>query len=71
MWRRLPVHNRILVSLRGENRAITGVLLRTTGPYLVLGDAELHETSVKTQPMDGEIYIHRDRVSFIQAAKGG
>jgi hypothetical protein len=44
------------------------VLLRTTGEWLVLADAQLHEASLKPQPMDGEIYIDRDRIAFIQVA---
>jgi hypothetical protein len=61
------MRQRVLVSLLND-RAIAGVLLRTTGEWLVLADAQLHEASLKPQPMDGEIYIDRDRIAFIQVA---
>jgi len=70
-WRRLPIRQRVLVNMK--DRAIAGILLRQAGDWLVLADAELHEPGARPAPMDGEIYIDRPRVAFIQVAapKGG
>jgi small nuclear ribonucleoprotein (snRNP)-like protein len=73
MWRRaLPVKQRVLLNLTND-RAINGILLRSIGDWLVLADAELLEGAGRPRVMDGEIYVERERVVFIQAAapRGG
>lgn len=65
-YRKLVVSRRVVVNLAG-GRAITGVLVRQSGPLLFLRDATLLEENVNPTPIDGEAVIERDRVDFIQA----
>lgn len=63
---RLVVRRRVLVNLT-TGQAIEGVLLRQSGPLLVVANATLHEPNAEPAPLDGEAVIERDRVAFIQA----
>ena len=63
---RLVVRRRVLVNLT-TGQAIEGVLLRQSGPLLVVVNATLHEPNAEPAPLDGEAVIERDRVAFIQA----
>lgn len=64
-YRRLVLHRRVLVNLVTA-KAIEGVLIRQTGPLILLKDAVLHEAGEQTQ-MDGEVVVERERIDFIQA----
>ncbi len=72
VWSRWPVLDRVVVNLI-DGRAIEGVLFDRRGPLLVVADARLHEPGVEPTRMDGQIFIERDQVAFIQAGlpKGG
>lgn len=63
---RLVVRRRVLVNLT-TGQAIEGVLLRQSGPLLVVANATLHEPNAEPASLDGEAVIERDRVAFIQA----
>lgn len=68
-----PLCVRVLVNLTTGD-AITGVLIGRRGPLLVLADAGLISTgSAEPVPMDGQVFIERTQVAFLQAltAKGG
>lgn len=67
---RWPVYERVLANLV-DGSAIQGVLLERRGPLLVLGDALLLTTDTKPTPMDGDVYIERDKVLFLQRVRGG
>lgn len=63
---RLVLRRRVLVNLT-TGQAIEGILLRQSGPLLIVANATLHEANVEPTPLDGEAVIERDRVAFIQA----
>jgi ABC-type iron transport system FetAB ATPase subunit len=67
-----PVHHRVMVNLR-DGSAIGGVLLRRVGALIVLADGVLHTPGQDGASMDGEVYIERAQIAFIQAMppKGG
>lgn len=65
-YSRLVVRRRVLVNLT-TGQAIEGVLLRQSGPLLVIVNAILHEPNAEPAPLDGEAVVERDRVAFIQA----
>lgn len=63
---RLVVRRRVLVNLT-TGQAIEGVLLRQSGPLLIVANATLLEPDSEPAPLDGEAVIERDRVAFVQA----
>lgn len=71
-WNRWPIHHRVLVNLT-DGSAISGLLIARRGPLLVLSDATLLTDSHEPSRMDGQVFVERDRVLFIQhaQAKGG
>lgn len=69
VWaRRLMVRRRVVVNLVDGGRAIAGVLWIRRAGFLVLRDAALLEPGAEPVPMDGDVFVERDRVSFVQAA---
>jgi hypothetical protein len=66
MLSRWPVYDRILVNLI-EGTAVTGVLIRKSGPMLILGDCTLYAPGAEPTPLDGNVYIERDQVLYLQA----
>lgn len=72
LWSRWPVYDRVLVNLL-DGSALNGVLIARRGALLVLADARLLNPRGEPTPVDGEVYIERSQISFIQAmpAKGG
>lgn len=65
-YRRLIARRRVIVNLT-TGKAIEGVLVRHSGPLLVLKGAVLLEPGAVPVVMDGEVVVERDRVDFIQA----
>lgn len=65
---RWPVLQRVLVNLV-DGSAIDAVLLAHRGPLLVLADATLLSTEHQPSAMDGEVYVERSKVLFMQATK--
>lgn len=63
-YRRLALNKRVVVNLTTGD-AIAGVLYADRGPLIVLRDAQLH-TEGGTAPLDGEVLVERDRISFAQ-----
>ena len=70
--RRWPVYDRVIVNLT-DGSALDGLLVDQRGPLLVLSDATLLARGHEPTAMDGEVYVERDRVLFLQRAqpKGG
>lgn len=66
-WYRWPVYERVLVNLI-DGSAIDGLLIDRRGPLLVLSDATLLNEQSEPTPLDGEVYIERSRVLFLQSA---
>jgi hypothetical protein len=66
MLARWPIYERVLVNLT-DGSAINGLLIARRGPLLVLSDATLLTAGMEPAELDGEIYIERARVLFIQA----
>jgi small nuclear ribonucleoprotein (snRNP)-like protein len=66
MFNRWPKYRRVLVNL-DDDRAIDGLLIAVRGPLLLLADASLLIPGREPAPMDGQVYIERTRVAFLQA----
>lgn len=66
--RRHPGFNRkVLVSLFSGN-AVSGVLVKTPGPLLILAGCVVHEVGAEPTPADGEIVIDGANVDYVQIA---
>lgn len=66
MLSRWPVYERVLVNLI-DGSAIEGVLIRKAGPLIVLSESTLYTAATEPQRLDGNIYIERARVLYLQA----
>jgi hypothetical protein len=75
MWFGVVVKRRVVVNLKASGgipgAAIEGVLLRKTGPLLVLADATVHQFEGESSSADGELVIERSNVDYIQALSRG
>lgn len=67
-WSRWPMFERVLVNLV-DGSAVDGLLIGRRGPLLVLSDAHLYSADHEAAPLDGEIYIERSRVLYLQASR--
>lgn len=63
-WRSL-VRKRVLVSLL-SGAAVSGVLLKRSGPLLVIVDASVIPAQGDASSADGQIVVERSQVEFIQ-----
>jgi hypothetical protein len=70
MFSRWPLFARVLVNLT-DGTAIDGLLVEQKGALLVLSDCTVHFAGAEPQNVDGEIYIERDRVLYLQKPRGG
>ena len=67
LFDRYPTLKRVIVNLKGtEAPAFRGVLWQRRGGYLVLRDVELLKARGETTPLDGEVVIFQENVSFLQ-----
>lgn len=69
-WCRWPIYERVVVNLR-SGQALRGLLIARRGPLLVLTDTTLFEPGAEPVVIDGQAYVERDNVAFIQAHAGG
>ncbi len=69
MFGRWPLHYRVLVSLT-DGTAIDGLLVERRGPLLVLADSTLYAPESEPTSLDGEVFVERDRVLYIQKPRG-
>ena len=67
MLARWPIYERVLANLT-DGPAIDGLLIARRGPLLVLADCTLYTAAAEPAPLDGEIYIERERVLYLQTA---
>lgn len=67
MLSRWPVYERVLVNLI-DGSAIDGLLIARRGELLVLSDATLLTDAHEPAALDGDIYVERSRVLFLQTA---
>lgn len=69
--RKHPALNRkVLVSLFSGN-AVSGVLVKTPGPLLILHGCMVHEPDAERPvPADGEIVIDSANVDYVQIVNG-
>ena len=68
---RWPIYERVLVNLI-DGTAINGLLIDRRGPLLVLSDCTLLTPGGEPTPMDGQLYIERPQVLFLQhVVRGG
>lgn len=66
---RVAAKRRVVINLV-DDRAITGVLWRRHRRLVVMRGAELVEPGREPVPMDGDVVIERDRISFTQIVGG-
>jgi hypothetical protein len=66
-WSRWPVYDRVFVNLV-DGSAIDGLLIARRGQLLVLADATLHTDSAEPVGLDGDVYVERSRILFLQAS---
>lgn len=65
-WRPPCLLQAVIVNFTTDpTTAIKGVLWSTRGPWLTFKDCALLKGGPVT-PVDGELVIHRDRISFLQ-----
>jgi hypothetical protein len=67
MLSRWPIYARVLANLT-DGSAIDGILIRKTGPLIVLSDCTLYTPTTEPAALDGDIYIERERVLYLQTA---
>lgn len=67
MLARWPIYERVLANLI-DGSAIDGILVARRGPLLIFADCTLFTPSAEATPLDGEVYIERDRVLYLQVA---
>ncbi len=67
MFSRWPMFERVLANLI-DGSAIEGLLISQRGPLLVFSDTTLFTTNSEPAPLDGEVYIERDRILYLQTA---
>ncbi|MET1006576.1 MAG: hypothetical protein ABWX96_13580 [Propionibacteriaceae bacterium] len=65
LFSRWPVYERVLVNLV-DGAALDAVLVAQKGDLLILAEATLHGPEHEPTVLDGEVYIERTRVQFIQ-----
>jgi len=67
-WRPPCLLRAVIVNLKDDpSTAIKAVLWSSRGPWLTFRDASLLKLGASPTRMDGDIVIHRDNVSFLQA----
>lgn len=66
MLSRWPVYERVLANLM-DGSAIDGVLIRKSGPLIVLSDAVLYTHAGEPSKLDGEVYVERVNILYLQA----
>lgn len=62
---RWPVYERVLVNLV-DGAALDGLLVAKRGDLLVLADVTLHDDTHEPVALDGDVYVERHRVRFLQ-----
>lgn len=68
--RRHPgLNRRVLVSLY-SGAAVSGVLTKAPGPYLILQACVVHEPGEQAAQADGEIVLDRANVDYVQIVGG-
>lgn len=67
MLSRWPVYERVLANL-DDGTALDGVLTKKSGPLLILADTILYVPGAEPTRLDGDVYIERGRVLFLQKA---
>ncbi len=69
LWFRQPPCQRrlVIVNLKDDaTTAIKGALWQSTGPWLVLRGAAFLKSNIEPAPIDGEVIVHVENVSFLQ-----
>jgi small nuclear ribonucleoprotein (snRNP)-like protein len=62
---RWPVYERVLVNLT-DGSAMNGLLVAKRGDLLVLTDVTLLEENHEPVELDGDVYIERFKIRFLQ-----
>jgi hypothetical protein len=59
----------VIVNLKDDPAlALQGVLWSSRGPWLTLRNADILKSGEPPTHADGELFIHRDNVAFVQVA---
>jgi hypothetical protein len=68
-WRTPFLLRSVIVNLKDDHDvALQGVLWSVRGPWLSLRNAAILKSGQPPTPADGELFIHRDNVAFVQVA---
>ncbi len=62
---RWPVYERVLINLV-DGSALDGLLVAKRGDLLVLADVTLHDDAHEPVQLDGDVYVERHRIRFLQ-----
>jgi hypothetical protein len=66
-WRPPCVLRSVIVNFTDDpSTAIKGVLWASRGPYLTFKTASILKPNAEPATVDGDVVIHRDRISFLQ-----
>lgn len=66
-WRPPYLLRSVIVNLRDDDTtAISGVVWQSRGPFVIVRQASLLKAREAPTPIDGEIVIERDHVSYVQ-----
>lgn len=65
-WRAPHLRRRIIVNLLEEPNALSGVFWAQRGPWIVLRQVQALRPDGSSVQVDGEVVVHRARISFTQ-----
>lgn len=65
MFEPYPTLRKVIVNTRTD-RAFRGVLAKKRRGYMILRQAEMLRAGGEVTRMDGEVYIERDNIDFVQ-----
>ena len=65
-WRPPCLLRRVIVNVTSEAAAFEGVLWASRGAWLTFRDVKAMAEGKEPTAMEGEMVIHRDKVSFLQ-----
>lgn len=66
MFSAWPIYDRVLVNLI-DGSAVSGLLIAEKRNLLVLNDCTLYTEEGEPRPLDGDVYIERIKVLYLQA----
>lgn len=67
-WWQLPCVLRVvIVNMKHDSsEAVKGAVWEVRGPWVCLRDVSILRPGAEPQPVDGEVILHRENISFLQ-----